>query len=187
MLNQLRRRLSYANVMATIAVFGVLAGGGAYAAQKIGPKDIAKNAVRSKHIKKNQVKGKDVKETSLRGVGLGILGGRWDPLGTGTTGRALSPVGSGVGGNAAPWLAPVRFKVVRFRVQLAQALVAGTRTFQARTGGAPIDLCTIAVGESSCVAPAPVPVPAGARFDFWVLNSGASPDTSATFGWRAVR
>jgi hypothetical protein len=48
--------LTYANVMATIAVFGVLAGGGAYAASKIGADDIAKNAVRSKHIKKNAVK-----------------------------------------------------------------------------------------------------------------------------------
>ena len=49
-------RLTYANVMATIAVFGLLAGGGAYAASKIGASDIAKNAVRSKHIKKNAVK-----------------------------------------------------------------------------------------------------------------------------------
>jgi hypothetical protein len=56
MLDWLRRRLTYGNVMATIAVFGVLAGGGAYAASKIGAGDIAKNAVRSKHIKKNAVK-----------------------------------------------------------------------------------------------------------------------------------
>jgi hypothetical protein len=33
-----RRGLSYANVMATLAVFGVLAGGGAYAASEIAPK-----------------------------------------------------------------------------------------------------------------------------------------------------
>jgi hypothetical protein len=46
--------------MATIAVFGVLAGGGAYAAYKIGPSDISKNAVRSKHIKKGQVKTADL-------------------------------------------------------------------------------------------------------------------------------
>lgn len=52
----IRGRLSYANVMATIAVFGVIAGGGAYAASKIGADDIAKNAVRAKHIKKGAVK-----------------------------------------------------------------------------------------------------------------------------------
>ena len=50
------KRLSYSNVMATIAVFGVLAGGGAYAASKIGPKEIGKNAVLAKHIKKGAVK-----------------------------------------------------------------------------------------------------------------------------------
>lgn len=31
MLDQIRRRLTYANVMSSIAVFGVLGGGGAYA------------------------------------------------------------------------------------------------------------------------------------------------------------
>ena len=52
--------LTYANVMSTIAVFGVL-GGGAYAAAQIGPRDIKRNAVRSKHIKKNQVARKHLK------------------------------------------------------------------------------------------------------------------------------
>jgi hypothetical protein len=56
----LGERLSYANVMATIAVFGVLAGGGAYAASTIGPGDIKKNAVRSKHIKTGEVKRPDL-------------------------------------------------------------------------------------------------------------------------------
>jgi len=35
MLQSVRRRLTYANVMATIAVFGVVAGSGAYAASKL--------------------------------------------------------------------------------------------------------------------------------------------------------
>lgn len=41
----IREHLTYANVMATIAVFGVLAGGGAYAASKIHTDDIAHRAV----------------------------------------------------------------------------------------------------------------------------------------------
>jgi len=56
LIRRLGKRLSYANVMATIAVFGVLAGGGAYAAAKIGPKEIGDKAVRAKHIKKAAVK-----------------------------------------------------------------------------------------------------------------------------------
>jgi hypothetical protein len=62
----IRERLNYANVMATIAVFGVLAGGGAYAASQIGPKDIAKNAVRAKHVKKGQIKAKHLARSSVR-------------------------------------------------------------------------------------------------------------------------
>ncbi len=50
----MRNRLSYANVMATVAVFLAL-GGGAYAAIKL-PKD----SVTSKQIKNKSVKGKDL-------------------------------------------------------------------------------------------------------------------------------
>src|SRR5829696_9225725 len=56
-MSRYRPRLTYANVMSTLAVFGLL-GGGAFAAAKIGPKDIAKNAVRSKHIKAGAVKAR---------------------------------------------------------------------------------------------------------------------------------
>ena len=52
---RIRDRLTYANVMATIAVFGVLAGSGAYAASKIGTKDIAQRAVTSPKLAKSAV------------------------------------------------------------------------------------------------------------------------------------
>ena len=65
MVRQLRRRVSYANVVSTIALFGVLAGGGAYAATKIGPGDIAKNAVRAKHVKKKQVRSKHIRNGAV--------------------------------------------------------------------------------------------------------------------------
>jgi hypothetical protein len=65
MLDQLRRGLSYANVMSTLAVFAVL-GGGAYAAATIGAGDIKKNAVRAKHIRANAVTSKKVDDGSLR-------------------------------------------------------------------------------------------------------------------------
>ena len=59
MLRRFCSHLTYANVMVTLLAFIVL-GGGAYAATKIGPNDIAKNAVRSKHIKDGQVKRADL-------------------------------------------------------------------------------------------------------------------------------
>jgi len=51
--------------MATIAVFGVLAGGGAYAASLVGPDDIKRDAVRSKHIKAGNVKGIDIAKNAV--------------------------------------------------------------------------------------------------------------------------
>ena len=60
-IDAVRNRLSYANVMATIAVFGVLAGGTAYAASKIGPNQLQQNAVRSKHVKNKTLLAKDFK------------------------------------------------------------------------------------------------------------------------------
>lgn len=54
-----RSWLSYANVMATLAVFMGL-GGGAYAAATIGSDDIQRNAVLSRHIANGEIRGADV-------------------------------------------------------------------------------------------------------------------------------
>jgi hypothetical protein len=54
-MRSVRNRLTYANVMATLAVFGVLAGGGAYAASKIGAGGIKRNAIHAKHIHRGAV------------------------------------------------------------------------------------------------------------------------------------
>ena len=67
MLDRIRCTLTYANVMSTIAVFGVL-GGGAYAAANVGADDIKRNAVRSKHIKKSQVGRKHLKRDAVSGA-----------------------------------------------------------------------------------------------------------------------
>src|SRR3954470_16005831 len=45
-----RSYLTYANVMATIAVFGVMAGGSAYAISKIDTRDIANGAITAKKL-----------------------------------------------------------------------------------------------------------------------------------------
>jgi hypothetical protein len=58
-MGRIRSRLTYANVMATLAVFLIL-GGGAYAAFHL-----PRNSVRSKNIVNGQVKGTDVAEGTL--------------------------------------------------------------------------------------------------------------------------
>jgi hypothetical protein len=61
-----RERLSYANVVATAALFVALGLGSAYAADKIGSKDIAKNAVKSKHVKGKAVKTKHIARGAVK-------------------------------------------------------------------------------------------------------------------------
>jgi hypothetical protein len=72
---KLRSHLSFANVVAMIALFVALSGT-SYAVSKIGPKDIRKNAVRAKHIKKSQVRSKQIKNRSVRASDLapGVIG-----------------------------------------------------------------------------------------------------------------
>lgn len=76
----MRPRLSYANVVATIALFIAL-GGASYAAlnlpkNSVGTKQLKKNSVVGAKIKKNAVTGAKVKDQSLTGadIDLGKLG-----------------------------------------------------------------------------------------------------------------
>lgn len=64
MLNSLRTRLTYANVMATLAVFLALGGGLAWALGRnsVKRKQIAPNAVAKSELKQNAVTGPDVDE-----------------------------------------------------------------------------------------------------------------------------
>jgi hypothetical protein len=68
---QIRKRLTYANVMSSIAVFLVLGGGAAIAAgqlgkNSVGSKQLKKNAVTTAKIKKGAVTGAKVKAGSLK-------------------------------------------------------------------------------------------------------------------------
>jgi hypothetical protein len=65
-LDQLRQRLSYANVMATIAVFIAL-GGSSYAALRIDSGDIANNSVRGVDVRNRTLSDRDVKRNGLTG------------------------------------------------------------------------------------------------------------------------
>lgn len=67
MLKALRPRLTYANVMATVAVFIAL-GGTSIAAFKITGKDIAKHTLTGNNLKSNSVGGRVIKEKSLAPV-----------------------------------------------------------------------------------------------------------------------
>ena len=68
-----RKRLTYANVMSSLAVFLVLAGGTAFAASQlgknsVGTKQLKKNAVTKAKIKKNSVTGAKIKNGAVNGA-----------------------------------------------------------------------------------------------------------------------
>jgi hypothetical protein len=66
-LEKLRHHLTYANVMATIAVFIAL-GGSSYAALTISGSDIRNRSIAGKKLKRNTLTGKQVRESRLSRV-----------------------------------------------------------------------------------------------------------------------
>jgi hypothetical protein len=65
---QIRKRITYANVMSSIAVFLVLGGATAIAAKKIGTKQLKANAVTTGKIKKNAVTTAKIKNNAVNGA-----------------------------------------------------------------------------------------------------------------------
>ena len=66
MLSRIRRRLTYANVMSTIAVFIAL-GGSSYAAITINGKSITDRSIRGKKLRHNTLTGAEIRESTLPG------------------------------------------------------------------------------------------------------------------------
>lgn len=64
-MKQIRKRLTYANVMSSIAVFLMLGGATAIAAQKIGKNQLKANAVTTGKIKKNAVTASKIKKNAI--------------------------------------------------------------------------------------------------------------------------
>jgi hypothetical protein len=62
---QISKRLTYANVMSSIAVFLVLGGATAFAAKKIGSNEIKGNSITTGKIKKNAVTASKIKKNSI--------------------------------------------------------------------------------------------------------------------------
>lgn len=72
-LKQIRKRLTYANVMSSIAVFLVIGGASAFAAgqlgkNSVGSKQLKKNAVTAAKIKKNAVTGAKIQAAAVTGA-----------------------------------------------------------------------------------------------------------------------
>ena len=87
MISRLRGQLSYANVVATVALFIAL-GGTSYAVLRIGSDDVVNNSLRSEDVRNGTLRGRDVLNRSLQARDL-----RRNGLGTGAIKEsALGPV-----------------------------------------------------------------------------------------------
>lgn len=65
LLSKIRKRLTYSNVMSSLAVFLVLGGASAYAAKKVGSHDLKANSVTTAKIKKNAVTTVKIKKNAI--------------------------------------------------------------------------------------------------------------------------
>ena len=70
MIARLRTQLTYANVVATLALFVAL-GGTSYAVLRVGSDDVVNNSLRSSDVRNNTLRSRDVRDGTLRGRDLG--------------------------------------------------------------------------------------------------------------------
>jgi len=116
----IRRHLSYANVTATLALVFAMAGGAAYAVDKVNSRDIVNASIRSIDLKNHKgVRGVDVKRNSLTG--------RQIDEGTLKTSSIARVAGSQTGG-CVPRVTPVNC------VQMSLALSRPSRVLVIATG-----------------------------------------------------
>jgi len=104
-LKQISKRLTYANVMSTIAVFLMLGGATAFAAthlpkNSVGPKQIRKNAVNSAKVKNHSLQAADFKQGQLPAGPQGPQGEKGEKGDKGDTGEKGEKGETGAAGSA---------------------------------------------------------------------------------------
>jgi hypothetical protein len=176
----IRERLTYANVMATLAVFIAL-GGGAYALSRgeVKSRNIAPDAVKAKHI-----------DFGVRSTPM-MANFSYLENGSGSFEFAPTGVSSTDTGHYHSFVTPQAFVATGLRVRLGVPLDTGTREFvfhyEGHEGGSATPLrCQIAASESECRSNARVRVPAGATLYFRHTHTAANGGVYAEVGWRAV-
>lgn len=202
MLRSLRARLTYANVVATLALFLALAGGSAIALSgrnSVTTKDIAPGAVSTPKLARGAVTAAKIRNGSLHlsdfaagelPAGSGVFSSRFSLKG-GTMG--FGPI-SGLGGTAAPLLSSVEMissdtplRAHDLAVQVTVPPGSGSRTFtlMVSEGETPIS-CMITAGETSCSSPAgtSVQIPAASAMAIEELSVGSPASADALVAFR---
>jgi hypothetical protein len=101
-------RLSYANVVSTLALFGVIAGGSAAALpgkKTVQADDLKKNSVKAAAVKNNAIRGAEIKDGAVESADVADEALTYGDLGSNSVVariRSTGPVQSGDGGEANP-------------------------------------------------------------------------------------
>ena len=189
-MDRFRSKLSYANVMATVAVFFAL-GGVSYAATQL-PKD----SVGAKQLRKDAVTGAKVKDGSLKKADFGagqLPSGATGPAGpTGPAGapapgsgksvqmavfkegpsganatQAFAPSGVSVAADPIVMVAPVAMEIADFHVLTPQQGIGQAVQVRIEASpslgatGTPLVSCTVDAGTSTCTSPQTAAIAAG--------------------------
>jgi hypothetical protein len=111
--NQIRKRVTYANVMSSIAVFLVLGGSAAYAAKKIGSNEIKGNSITTGKLKKNAVTASKIKQNSITTAKIkngAVTGAK---VNVGTLGTVPNATHATNADNATNWSRYFRYGIVK--------------------------------------------------------------------------
>lgn len=90
-MHSLKRHLSYANVVASVALFAALGTGGAYAATQLTGKNIKNESLTGADVKNRSLTGSDVKDSSL--TGLDLKNGSVGPSDLSASAKTSGPAG----------------------------------------------------------------------------------------------
>ena len=171
----MRRRLSYSNVIATLALFVAL-GGTSYAAMTITSKDVRDNSLRSVDIRNNSLRSVDIKNGSLKAkdfaVGQIPAGSMWSFRGDvaeGSSSPATMPAIPGLGTTSATCTSAgaaelsVRNTSAGVGFQYVVTVTTAAGSTSSSDAVIPGGVATIAVPPSAQVVWQLGPVPAGAQ------------------------
>ncbi len=210
MFSALRARFTYANVMATIAVFVVLGGSG-YAATKIDGANIKNKSISGKKLKNRTISGRKIKKSTINALtgatgATGATGQNGDSAssmltgkitGLPTTNPAATRFGSPSGASAADpagdgaMLSPASRVVARDLSVQAPALSNASWTVVLQVGGADSALrCTAPAGSNPVCHDSShaVAIPPGSQMRIEVTKSTGTVFNAAPllFGFRAT-
>jgi len=201
LLARIRSRLTYANVVASLALFIAL-GGVAWAATTINSKDVVDNSLKSVDLKDGKgVKDADVKANSLTGATIdesalsqgGILTARLQVPFLTSGNSTFAPV-SGVGTadpneNNVTLISPnVDLVASDFSMELGSPGTGGdARSFTLRVNGSDTGItCQIGIGGGVCQPQATALVPANSKLSLEITDVGGTSANPAP-AWFSFR